>query len=716
METVPASPHRTPGGTSGTTRELRHYLGVLRKRWRVMTALLILTLAGVFVWTVRQPRIFQATCSIVIESTAPQVLQGVKDVVEMGPGWASYDFYETQFRIIQSRDMAERVIDRLALGHDPAFGLSADGVPGLARQNLVNRLLGQIRVVAVKQSRIANISVMDTDPERATKIANAFADTYIERNLDYKLEGAHSAGTWLAEQTVGLRKQLETAEMDLYKFRKEHNLLDVGLDDRQGMNRQNVQTINSKLADIKAKRIEMESIRRLIVAAKSDVTERESLPEIRDNQVVQKLRENYLDLLKTRADLESRYGEKHPRIENIEKQIEAVQRDYGRELDNVLKAFDKRYQAIVDTETSLAKWMQQEKQLALDLSKVETQYRPLARDAENDAKVYGLVSERHKEIDLTGVLRANNVRILDRALPPTWPVSPRLGFNLTVAFVIGLLLSLLAAFVVEALDNTVKTAEAAESLLGAPVLGHLPMLSLVKGRTMEDAPERDLTVFNEPTSIAAEACRSIRTNLMFLSAEKEVAVLVVTSPGPRDGKTTAAISLAITMAQGGARVLLVDTDMRKPRIHRSFGIKSERGVSTVILGDASLKDVVFHSEIPNLDVMPCGPTPPNPAELLHTDRFREFLAQCRRDHDRVVLDSPPMAPVTDPAILGNLADGVVLVLRAGHTTREAASYAGRQLADARARILGLVINQTDRRGSGYGYSYYAPYGRYYRTA
>ena len=712
MDSVPASTH----GTSGTTRELRHYLGVLRKRWRVMTALLIVTLAGAFVWTVRQPRIFQATCSIVIESTAPQVLQGVKEVMEMGPGWASYDFYETQFRIIQSRDMAERVIDRLALGHDPAFGPPGDGMQGLARQSLVNRLLGQTRVVAVKQSRIANISVMDTDPERATKIANAFADTYIERNLDYKLEGAHSAGTWLAEQTVGLRKRLETAEMDLYKFRKEHNLLDVGLDDRQGMNRQNVQTINGKLADIKAKRIEMESIRKLIVAAKSEVTEKESLPEIRDNPVVQRLRETYLDLLKTRADLESRYGEKHPRIENIQKQIEAIQRDYGKELDNVLKAFDKRYQAIVDTETSLARWMQNEKQLALELSKLETQYRPLARDAENDAKVYGLVSERHKEIDLTGVLRANNVRILDRALPPTAPVSPRLSFNLTVAFAIGLLLSLLAAFVVEALDNTVKTAEAAESLLGAPVLGHLPMLSPVKGRTTEDAPERDLTVFTEPASIAAEACRSIRTNLMFLSAEKEVAVLVVTSPGPRDGKTTAAISLAITMAQGGARVLLVDTDMRKPRVHRSFGIKSDRGVSTVILGDASLKDVVCHSQVPNLDLVPCGPIPPNPAELLHTDRFREFLAQCRRDYDRVVLDSPPMAPVTDPAILGNLADGVVLVLRAGHTTRDAASYARRQLTDARARILGLVINQTDRKGSGYGYSYYAPYSRYYRTA
>jgi len=285
-----------------------------------------------------------------------------------------------------------------------------------------------------------------------------------------------------------------------------------------------------------------------------------------------------------------------------------------------------------------------------------------------------------------------------------------------VGLIIGLLLGLLAALVVEALDNTIKTAEAAEELVGAPVLGFLPMLSQAKTHLIEDAPERDLAVFKDPSSMAAEACRSIRTNLMFLSAQKEVAMLAVTSPGPQDGKTTAAISIAIAMAQAGARVLLVDTDMRKPRIHRSFGLKSDRGVSNVILGDASLQDVICHSVVPNLDVLPCGPTPPNPAELLHTDRFREILAQCGKDYDRVVLDSPPTAPVTDPAILGNLVDGVILVLRAGHTTREAASYACRQLTDARARILGLVINQTDRKGGGYGYPYYAPYGRYYRTA
>jgi capsular exopolysaccharide synthesis family protein len=193
---------------------------------------------------------------------------------------------------------------------------------------------------------------------------------------------------------------------------------------------------------------------------------------------------------------------------------------------------------------------------------------------------------------------------------------------------------------------------------------------------------------------------------------------VVTSPGPRDGKTTAAISLAITMAQAGARVLLIDTDLRKPRIHKSFAISADKGISTAIVGEAKLKDLIVHSEVPNLDVLPCGPIPPNPAEILHTERFRAILADCRRNYDKVILDAPPTAPVTDPAIIGSVTDGVLLVLRAGHTTRDAAAYARRHLTDAGARILGLVINQADRKSGryGYGYSYYAPYGRYYRAA
>jgi polysaccharide biosynthesis transport protein len=712
METAQASVSKTPGAG----RELQHYITILRKRWPVLAAVVVLAVVGTVVWTIRQPRIFQATCSIIIENNAPQVLEGVKDVVEMGSGgWMYREFSQTQFRIILSQENALRVIDRLGLEHEPSFGRTLDGRV-VSRQDIVSRLLGSVRVVGVKDSRIANITVSDTLPERATRIANAFADTYIERNLDFKLEGARTAGSWLGEQTVDLRKRLEDSELELYKFKKERSLLDVGLDDKLGMTRQNLQALNQKLADVRAKRIEMESIRKLILAAQNDIAERESLPEIRDNAVVQKLRENYLDLSKTKADLDARYGEKHPKIDNIQKQLEAIQRDYRRELEQVLKAFDKRYQALLDTESGLSKWMHQEKQQALELAKIEVEYRPLSRDADNNAKMFGLISQRQKEIDLTGLLRSNNVRILDRATTPRLPVSPRLSFNLAVGLFGGGLLGMLLVFGFEALDNTVKTPEAAEALVGAPLLGMLPILVHARQRTAENATERDLTVFKDPTSAAAEACRSIRTNLMFLSAEKEVHVLVVTSPGPQDGKTTVAISLAVTMAQGGARVLLVDSDMRKPRIHRSFGLKSDRGLSTVMMGDAALADVILHSEVPNLDVLPCGPTPPNPAELIHTARFREILDQCRRDYSRVVLDSPPAAFVTDPAILGNLADGVVLVVRAGHTTREAVSFARRQINDARARILGVVINRTDRRGGGYGYySYYAPYGRYYRA-
>src|SRR5664279_257650 len=325
MDSVPASPPKAPVAA----RELRHYLNVLRKRWRFVTSVLVASLAVVFGYTIRQPKIYEATCSLVIESTAPQVLEGVKDVIEMAA--ATHEFYTTQYRIIRSHEIAQRVIDRLGLASDVSYFGSVDISKPANRDFMVERLLKKVKVVGVHDSHIAKIQVIDVDPERATRIANAFADTYIEQNLDFKLEGARSAGTWLGEQTVGLRKQLESSEMDLYKFRKERNLLDVGLDDKQGMTRQNLQSLNAKITDVKAKRIELESIRKLILAAKNNISERESLPEIRDNPVVQKLRENYLDLLKIKADLESRYGDKHPKIDTIQHQLAAVQRDYAKE-------------------------------------------------------------------------------------------------------------------------------------------------------------------------------------------------------------------------------------------------------------------------------------------------------------------------------------------------------------------------------------------------
>jgi capsular exopolysaccharide synthesis family protein len=214
--------------------------------------------------------------------------------------------------------------------------------------------------------------------------------------------------------------------------------------------------------------------------------------------------------------------------------------------------------------------------------------------------------------------------------------------------------------------------------------------------------------------MAAECCRSIRTNILFMSPDHPVRTMVITSPSPQEGKTTSAINLAIAMAEAGGRVLLIDTDMRRPRLHRSFAVPNQVGVSTLILGNSKLEDAIKHTEIPNLDVLPCGPLPPNPSELLHTKRFAQILEDCKGRYERIILDSPPTSAVTDPAVLGNLADGVILIVKGASTTREAAAHARRQLVSAKCRLLGVIVNEIDFSNPGYGYHYYyyRKYSRY----
>jgi succinoglycan biosynthesis transport protein ExoP len=305
---------------------------------------------------------------------------------------------------------------------------------------------------------------------------------------------------------------------------------------------------------------------------------------------------------------------------------------------------------------------------------------------------------------------------LERAVVPTVPIRPRPIQNLVIGLMLGLGIGIGLAFLIEALDNTLKTQADVEQVMGVPVLGLVPIIGSAPGaeasRQNDNLRERDLGVFLDPKSIAAECCRSIRTNILFMSPDRPLRTMVVTSPSPQEGKTTTAINLAVTMAEAGGRILLVDTDMRRPRLHRSFGVPNQSGISTVIVGKATLQEAIKRTDVPNLDVLTCGPVPPNPSELLHTERFRVVLADCAKLYDRVILDSPPTSAVTDPAVLGNLSDGVVLVVKAGETTREAGLHARRQLMSAKARLFGVVVNAIDFSNPAYGYDYY--YRNYYR--
>ena len=300
----------------------------------------------------------------------------------------------------------------------------------------------------------------------------------------------------------------------------------------------------------------------------------------------------------------------------------------------------------------------------------------------------------------------SNVRPLDPALVPTTPVSPSLRVNITVAAVLSLLLGFGLVVLIVFLDRSVKTTSDAQQATSAPILGIVPMIDEAE-LPPGDLAARDLFVHRQPASPVAECCRALRTNILFSAADQQIKTIVVSSANPREGKTMTCIYLGTTMAQSGQRVLLIDTDMRRPRLHVSLGVPRQVGLSNLIVGDRDYDEVIKTTDVPNLHVLPCGPLPPNPAELLMTHRFQAVLAELGRRFDRIILDSPPLQVVTDAVVLSKQTDGVILVIHAGKTLRDDVKRSERLIRDVGGKIFGVIVNaiEPDQR-SGYYYSYY----------
>jgi capsular exopolysaccharide synthesis family protein len=362
----------------------------------------------------------------------------------------------------------------------------------------------------------------------------------------------------------------------------------------------------------------------------------------------------------------------------------------------------------VAKERNLGSLLDSSKSEAFEVNKKQIAFDRLKREADNNQRLYDLVLKRLKEIELSGLLRTSNVRVLDAARPSRLPVKPNVKLNLALALLLGLLGGAGLAFAVELLDTSISTQDQVEQWLGVTFLGILP--SFARGK---DGQHQDLVVVQQPKSAAAECARAIRTNLLFMSPDRPLQTMLVTSSGPEDGKTTTAISVAITMAESGSRVLLVDADMRRPRIHRAFNLANGVGLSTLIVGNGKLSEAIRSTEVPNLFLLTCGPVPPNPAELLHTEAFAQLLKEMAGSFDRVVVDSPPVAAVSDAVVMSTHADGTLLVLKAGRTSRELARRALRALRHVNARVFGAVLNDLDLEARQYrGYYHYERSGYY----
>ncbi len=728
MDTLPQPQSAAPAQGEPEIDLLAYWRLFYKRRWTILTSFAVVV-AAVLVWTLRQPHVYEGTATLDIEQSAPQVLGSkVEEVVDQGSTfWYSKEFYETQYKIIASRAVAQRVVDKLALADDPQFlGLDKVRDPAerarlLAHSDAVAVFQGRERLEPIKDSHLALIHVEDVNPQRAALYSNALAQAYIDENADRRLEATKNAADWLQSQVGTLKQSLEGSELALYDYKRDNDILSMSLEDQQNTTSQKLKTLSDEITKAETHRIEMEAeIKqlRLLRAQGQQGGEfaADSFGPVVQSGMIQSLKEGYFKQKEAVAELSQRYEAHHPKLLEAEAKLDTARADLQREIDHIVQANEATYRAAIDSEHELERLYEQVRAEAFNVNKKEIDYKKLEREEKNNRELYDLVLKRLKETDLTSLLRTNNVHLLDAAIVPTTPVKPNRTRNTLFGAVAGLLLGLGIAFAQEKLDASFKGQEDVERILGLSFLGIVPSIddeSLPKGPAGKAAFARDLFVHTHPKSSVAECCRSIRTNLLFMSPDRPLRRLLVTSSGPQEGKTTTAISLGIAMAQSGNRVLLVDTDMRRPRLHRAFGVSNEVGLSTAVVGEAKLDGCLKATEVPNLSVLPCGPLPPNPAELLHAERFAEIVATLSQRYDRVIFDSPPLGAVADAAVLATQVDGALLVLKAGKTNHEVARRAVAALASVNAPLAGAVLNDLDLESREYGYYYYYDRRGYY---
>ncbi|HEY2745667.1 MAG TPA: polysaccharide biosynthesis tyrosine autokinase [Polyangia bacterium] len=712
---------------------LDQVVATLRKRAWMIAAVALSVPAVVGFLVSKQPKVYEATSSLIIDASVPQYLgPNFKDVVEIESNWwNSQETLATELRVIQSLSGATAVAKLVCtkkLGNQRAIDFVYPGAHCEDPDEMVRvatAVQGLLRAEAVPNSRIVNITVDHTNPEFAAFLANTAAQSYTERNLARRLSVSEGAATWLGDEYGDLSERLAKAEKDLIDFKKKNNVVAVSLEDQQN----DLSTKRRRLADefntVDVKLIEVRVQREEYEQLKSNDPMENVTPGVADSVVMVKLKEMYVDQTHKLQELRGKYLDKHPLIVAQEARVAAARADLQREALLAAKSLEAQFQMLTKQEHDLKAALDQSTREALQLEQRAIEYRELKRNYDHLTKLSEAVGGREQETSLAGHLKTNNVRPLDPALTPSVPISPNLPRAVAVAFGVSLLLGLGLAFLLDVLDSTVKAHEDIERRVGLPFLGLIPSINAGKERTTAATPppalaalirsgSRDLYALAYPKSAVAECCRAIRTNLLFSTPDNPARRLLVTSAGSQEGKTTAAVNLAIVLAQSGLRVLLVDTDMRRPRLHKAFGIPSTGdGLSKAILGEAPVLAQVRETGIQNLSLLPCGATPPNPAELLHAERFKRIVDELAAAYDRVIFDSPPIGPVTDAAILAQLTQGTILVAKFGSTSRDGLIRARRQLAAGNVPILGCVLNDIDL-AHGHQYGYYAgKYGYYY---
>ena len=742
---VPYDPFQAQQHEEDDTIDLREYWRILVKRkWMVFSVLAIITVATLLSTILMIP-VYRSTATVQITPPNSQILE-YADFSSEGTGYlAQQQFYTTQYEILRSRDLAESVVRTEGVEEHPELtgeirqrsltgelralpgaikralspnkrpqinGLSAEERRDRAIRSAAGALRGRVSVEPVRNSNLVNVSVEAFDPDFASRMANAMIDEYMRTSMQRRFEAGSQAREFLEDQLADMRVQLERADQALLDFAQRNQVAD--LDQRIEMATSTLNDLNQRLSDIETALVTLGSYKTMIERGQAaDINMVNESEEIRD------LRQQRAQMATEYASLSQRFKEDYPTLVELRNQMDTISDQIAEERTLAIRGILSEYNSKSAEAESLREAIEQREGTILALNQQGVQYNILKRDFETNRELYDGLLQRMKEIGVAAGVRENNIAVIDAALPPGGAFKPNLSRNMALAIVLGLMGGVGLALVLEFFDSSIHRTEDLEALTGRPVLGLVPM---VKSKQMRadnpnvQLPDRAVGHYSakHPKSSVSEAFRSLRTSLMFSTPEGMPKTILVTSPGPGDGKTTTAINLATVMAQNGSRVLLIDADLRKPRLHRDFGKAQSPGLTNRIAGNQTEGNdsaSIVTTDVEHLFVMPSGNQAPNPAELLSSDRMAKIIAMNARAFDHVILDSAPILGLADAMVLSRLVDGVMVVAQAGVTAKESVKTSMRRLMQVRAPVLGMVLNAVDLDSPDYAYysSYYYNY-------
>ena len=709
------------------TREInfRDYWRVLVKRRWLAIGFLLVVFTLTLLKSLTATPIYRSQSQILIEKTNPNIINPME---MLASDYTSAEFYQTQYKILESRTLAKSVIRRLHLTAHPEFvspeaiqkqnqvisGNGAEAGVRKARDNdleeaVAGNFLGRLRVDPIRNSHLVNVSFEAKDPALAARIANTMAAAYIDWNLGLRIKAQQDSSNFLDEQVKEQKRKLETTEQALQQYREKYGM--VALNPRgsgkeaEGAGTQKMLQVSTQQVEAQQKRIEAEIRYRKALELGKTPDQAESIPEVVSNPLINQIKNQEVDLLRKRAELAEKFGQKHPTMVALAQEMENLHKKKAQEISNIVSSMKSQYDITLSQEQSLKAAANRSRSETLDQNKVAIEYQVLQQEVESNRTLYDMLLKRLKETNISEESKMISIHVVDPAEVPKSPSKPTTSRNLLLALVVGVMGGIGLAFFFEYLDNTVKTPDDVERYFHLPFLGPIPNFEVKEGD-----PDQDLVVIHSPMSSPSESFRGLRTSILFSAAKQVPQVILITSSAAKEGKTLVASNLAVVMAQGGSRVLILDCDMRRPRLHKVFSLPRDPGMSNILVGEAAWEKTVRPTKVENLWAISSGPIPPNPAELVSSEAMQELIQSLRGRYDRILIDSPPTMAVTDSVALSRLTDGLVLVIKVGVTARDLVANSVRQLRDVNAKILGTVLNDIPYDKDHY---YYYQYYYYY---